>query len=249
MEAYASYPSEDWVAGYTLNDLSYPADLRSSTLVFGDQAAKGRCYYEIGQPGGSSDGQFMYDFQFFEFKTLQLIVGKEGVADARELLHSFDLTICTTYFDGARFHFPDPSRTLCAETTRMGDRKAVLDAVFRILKTETEKVGGDVRTLKAVDVIDQLDPELLARIGAVLKLASKRWEREVGNNMAWSIIQKLIYRIQKYTRRGISVEASPEMLQHEAFLHRWVEWEPLPPPPLKPSEASVRVEPPDVALS
>jgi len=44
-------------------------------------------------------------------KCLDLIIGREDSKDARDLLKSFDLTICKSAFDGRLFHIPFPHDT------------------------------------------------------------------------------------------------------------------------------------------
>ena len=44
-------------------------------------------------------------------KCLELIIGREGSKDARDLLKSFDLTICKSAFDGRLFRIPFPHDT------------------------------------------------------------------------------------------------------------------------------------------
>ena len=68
-----------------------------------------------GIPGGAGSRGFPCDFGSTITK-IELIIGKECSKDARDLLRSFDLTICKTSFDGETFRVPAPHDTFNAKT-------------------------------------------------------------------------------------------------------------------------------------
>ena len=57
----------------------------------------------IGVPGGSLDGDFMYDYKLRREKFVQLIIGAQQHKDARSLRNTFDLEICKCAFNGRGF--------------------------------------------------------------------------------------------------------------------------------------------------
>jgi hypothetical protein len=119
VESYAAQPAVGFHGRYGRNPLEYTSD------EYYDQAAEWGAealtpFYGklsiIGMSGGSAGGTFPYDFALRNHNIVQLIVGKQGKKDARELLESFDLEICKCSFDGRSFHFPDPAETFARRT-------------------------------------------------------------------------------------------------------------------------------------
>jgi hypothetical protein len=153
---------------------------------------------KIGAPGGCGPGRaFPYNFELASGTFVQLIVGKEGCEDARELLNSFDLTICTTYFDGITFHIPSPRQTLSGQTCCLAPRHAVLTnyfqtAVDQVLRSESGAyVFSEIIEGMADDIWDEVGPR------------SRGWEDR------HDFMMKLIIRMQKYYKRGVKIVNVP----------------------------------------
>lgn len=91
----------------------------------------------IGLPGGASGGIFplagrkdWYGRQKSQ-AFVQLIIGKESSRDARDLLTSFDMTICQACYDGLVFRIPWPELTLQSKTLCLRARQAVVEDFIR----------------------------------------------------------------------------------------------------------------------
>ena len=64
---------------------------------------------------------------------LQLITGKEESKDVRDLLKSFDLTICKSNLDGHAFRVADPHNTFNSKSSIENYRYMVVEAYFRAI--------------------------------------------------------------------------------------------------------------------
>jgi hypothetical protein len=99
--------------------------------------------YGPGIPGGSAGGDFLYDYDLRDESYVQLIVGKPRVTDARELLESFDLEICKSYFDGNTFHVPAARDSFAGRTKVTPARRALVEEFMR--KREKVRLERGVR--------------------------------------------------------------------------------------------------------
>jgi hypothetical protein len=118
-------------------------------------------YESVGLPGGSAGGIFPYDFDLRGENTIvQLIIGKQGKRDARELLTSFDLEICKCSFDGRAFLVPAPADTFARRTTCTSARRdLVQDFILTMWYVEPETIA------EMYGVLAQMNEQSWAGIG------------------------------------------------------------------------------------
>lgn len=209
VEGYAPRPAEgsdhlkSWRVGGSY--LMTPEEFYKQACTYGHEAVnptkeqlrlRGPSMKRIGLPGGCLDGDFPYNFDLEHETFVQLIVGKENCNDARELLSSFDLAICQTYFDGQNFHIPSPRQTLCGKTSCLAPRHALLTEYFRTLANQALEAEGKYIYL---NIIPAMDEAVWAGVG----IETAEDARSVMNRN--SFVMTLILRMQKYYRRGVQI--------------------------------------------
>ena len=166
--------------------------------------------YGAGIPFGSAGGDFLYDYNLRDESYVQLIVGKPRVKDARELLESFDLEICKSYFDGNTFHVPAARDSFAARTKVTPARRALVEEFMRNVKKYASNVeyvsehDGDM-----ANVLEKIKKKTWAAIGA-------RPYNDEGEERSWFdflhrflFLTKLIERMQKYAKRGVRIVDPP----------------------------------------
>jgi hypothetical protein len=199
---------------------------------------------KVGVPGGSAGGVFPYDHELRNLHSfVQLVVGKRGVTDARELLESFDLEICKCYYDGREFHVPAPGDTFAGRSAItharrdlvadfMGESEPLpgnllverqsfcpmvlferlLPVMTRIRDQSWAGVGlgpcTELDTL-ALDTLPSLSVGLdcasyFARLRTICTL-----DEQHAIERRYRFIVRLIYRMQKYHRRGVTLIDPP----------------------------------------
>jgi len=121
-------------------------------------------------------------------KELDLVVGKNGFTNGRDLLQYFDFTICRTSYDGKRFHIPEPHHSLRFETTVQPTRLEVMFASAQ---------GLAKFFLPASDplIFSPLDNQLITKKIILTTL----------ENQPYEFIQRLFTRIFKYHSRGVKI--------------------------------------------
>ena len=151
--------------------------------------------------------------------SIQLIVGKPGIEDARDLLKSFDLSICQISFDGTRFRFPSPHLTFNGRSIMEPARAAIVNTYLQaapsfayntqdIRKGGLASIDSDVWSQAAVYPWDV--PPGAAYNSCPYGLASGTIDRSTIATMQHNFIVKLILRLQKYNRRGIEIDNCPD---------------------------------------
>ena len=237
VESYASRPISG-TYGWR-GDLPYTSDeYYAQTLKWGELVLRRRYGgMKVGVPGGSAGGLFAYDHTLRDHHSfVQLVVGKRGVKDARELLESFDLEICKCYYDGREFHVPAPGDTFAGRSAITHARR---DLVADFMG-ESEPLPGDLLGERQTRMVtfEHLLP-VMRRIrdqswagvglGPCIELDTIALNR--GLNRASSFIfdstrlctldeqqaiesrfrfiVRLIYRMQKYHRRGVKLIDPP----------------------------------------
>jgi hypothetical protein len=170
--------------------------------------------YGAGIPGGSAGGDFLYDYHLRDESYVQLIVGKPGVKDARELLESFDLEICKSYFDGNTFHVPAARESFAGRTKVTPARRALVEEFMRNVKkyaSNVEYVSGHDRDM--ANVLKNIKKKTWAAIGARPyndegegELMSRSW---FDFQHRFLFLTKLIERTQKYAKRGVRIVDPP----------------------------------------
>lgn len=254
VESYASRPIKGpfgWRGDlpYT-SDEYYAQTLEWGELVledagkprFGISSSESYGGMKVGVPGGSAGGVFPYDHELRNLHSfVQLVVGKRGVTDARELLESFDLEICKCYYDGREFHVPAPGDTFAGRSaitharrdlvadfmgeseplpgdlvgerqTRMVEFERLLPVMTRIRDQSWAGVGlgpcTELDTL-ALDTLPSLSVGLdcasyFARLRTICTL-----DEQHAIERRYRFIVRLIYRMQKYHRRGVTLIDPP----------------------------------------
>ena len=251
VESYASRPisgNYGW-----RGDLPYTSDeYYAQTLKWGELVLRRRYGgMKVGVPGGSASGLFPYTGRFPYDHTLrdhhsfvQLVVGKRGVKDARELLESFDLEICKCYYDGREFHVPAPGDTFAGRSAITHARR---DLVADFMG-ESDPLPGD----SSFPLLSERQPHMVAfecLLPVMTRIRDQSWagvglgpcteldialnalsSQSVGLDCASSFarlrtictldeqhaiesryrfIVRLIYRMQKYHRRGVTLIDPP----------------------------------------
>ena len=180
-------------------------------------------YYNIGLPVGEDAARsFPVDWCLQGEVLVQLIVGKEGSQDARDLLKSFDLAICKTSFDGKHFHIPNPHQTLAAETMITPARRGLIEAFlghYNDLVTSDPVPYGPERGERRIAAAERIDAKVWAAIGAGKVGEGIPADYDVNRTrpgglgtgmLQHEFIQKLFARMHKYTDRGIRIVNPPE---------------------------------------
>jgi hypothetical protein len=145
---------------------------------------------------------------------VQLIVGKPGVKDARELLESFDLEICKSSFDGNTFHVPAARESFAGRTKVTPARRALVEEFMQNVKkyaSNVEYVSGHDRDM--ANVLKNIKKKTWAAIGARPyndegegELMSRSW---FDFQHRFLFLTKLIERTQKYAKRGVRIVDPP----------------------------------------
>ena len=159
----------------------------------------------IGIPGGSLDGDFLYDYNLRDKKFVQLIIGTQQHKDARNLLTTFDLEICKCAFNGRGFIIPAPANTFAARTI-------ITPARHDIIKQFALSVSRLVKFAEEGD-------SYLHRI--LFGMTKKSWkgvglgpfegDRPWGEfSRRYMFCQRLFQRLKKYHRRGIEIINAPD---------------------------------------
>ena len=247
VEGYAPPPK---VGSYELENRGWGTDRRTLTpeeyyaeaCKYGNEsvASGGRSRWgsppkRVGLPGGSAGGVFPYNYDLENETFLQLIIGKEGAQDARELLESFDLTICKTAYDGRNFRIPAPLDTFCSRTRVTAARRALIEDFIQteIMLMGDESENGDVMIYEIMEAMhdeaweavglmgySKAREEMRGRESMARVLASRRLDVDDGLDesdppddpnwmMRYIFVNKLILRLQKYAHRGVKIIAPP----------------------------------------
>jgi hypothetical protein len=146
VECYADWPTD---GENQSTDLPYSSDAyRTQAFAWVAEAIDDVYRNQVGLPGGSSGRVFPYDYELLQHRPeegcfVQLIIGNEDTADARELFKSFDLTICMCHFDGHKFFVPNPRDTFKGRTAMTPWRRAMVTEFFLNEDFDVRNNGGD----------------------------------------------------------------------------------------------------------
>jgi len=161
----------------------------------------------VGRPGGSLEGDFLYDFNLRENKFVQLIIGTQQHKDARTLLTTFDLKICKCAFTGRGFIIPAPADTFAGRTVITPARHDIVKQFLKSFAKLVDDVEDDVYLIQRLDLREIL-------IGM-----SKRSWKGVGLGpyegdmreffRRYMFCTRLFQRLEKYDRRGIEITNAP----------------------------------------
>ena len=221
VESYAARPKTGVTSGYGYYDdayIEYDSDLYyAEAKAWGATAVANMPLfrpYGPGTPGGSAGGDFLYDYDLRDESYVQLIVGKPRVKDARELLESFDLEICKSYFDGNTFHVPAARDSFAGRTKVTPARRALVEEFMQNVKkyaSNVEYVSGHDRDM--ANVLKNIKKKTWAAIGARPyndegegELMSRSW---FDFQHRFLFLTKLIERMQKYAKRGVRIVDPP----------------------------------------
>ena len=162
----------------------------------------------VGRPGGSLEGDFLYDFNLRENKFVQLIIGTQHHKDARTLLTTFDLKICKCAFTGRGFIIPAPADTFAGRTVITPARHDIVKQFLKSFAKLVDNVEDDV----------YLDQRL--ELHEILTGMTKRSWKGVGLgpyeggirefSRRYMFCTRLFQRLEKYDRRGIEITNAPD---------------------------------------
>ena len=162
----------------------------------------------IGVPGGSLDGDFMYDYKLRREKFVQLIIGAQQHKDARSLRNTFDLEICKCSFNGRGFIIPAPEDTFAGRTmitpARHDIMKQFVQAVNRIFKKASKSSPMDEIDLR--DILSGMSKKSWKGVGLGPYVGDVPWGEF---NRRYLFCQRLFERLKKYHSRGIEIINPP----------------------------------------
>ena len=151
-----------------------------------------------------TDGPILVDERLYGVAKVNLIVADRGCTDVREIFGSFDLNVCRSYFDGAKFVIPDPGRTLRGQTLRTEARKELVDEFLKGIPAAVAKLDLAGSEYRFFDAIHQVSSATMKRTA----MSGVGWDRQV------VFVMLLIARAQKYSVRGVEiVDAHPALLR------------------------------------
>ena len=169
---------------------------------------------------------FSYDFRLDSEKLVDLVVARTDVADARDLLASFDLDICKTSWDGSVFRIPDPHRAFRGETRlepqRLELMRAFADKLLEKDPPEGKDDGFPDNRYLPLDTWDTIchvlgtpqeghpkwDSEMAARFDGLSLRNLGSGDREPWYHHNW--FAKLFIRQEKYRERGVRLLGVPQ---------------------------------------
>ena len=245
VEGYAARPSDencDIMGSQTPFDVYYEQALANgveairadSPNVVGHRSLRPK---RIGLPNGSAGALFPYDYDLERATFVQLVVGKESSCDARDMLGSFDLSICQTSFDGQRFRLScAPEDLFHGRTWSLEPRRTLIqDYLASEMVCEEESEDG---TYMLDDIIAGMKQWPLVGFTnydpAVVEARQTAWwqrykvaldaglpmpdDNDPSDDPNWGLrheyVQKLLVRIQKYAKRGIEIVNPPLFALH-----------------------------------
>ena len=162
----------------------------------------------IGVPGGSLDGNFMYDYKLRSEKFVQLIIGAQQHKDARSLRNTFDLEICKCAFNGRGFIIPAPEHTFAGRTMITPARHDIMNqfvqAVNRVFKKASKSTPKGVYDMR--DILSGMSKKSWKGVGLGPYVGNNPWG-EFGRR--YMFCQRLFERLKKYHSRGIEIINPP----------------------------------------
>ena len=155
--------------------------------------------------------------------SIQLIVGKPGIEDARDLLKSFDLSICQISFDGTRFRFPSPHLTFNGRSIMEPARASIVKTYLQAAPSFVPQDQG-IRTDGLASINSDVWPQAAvypwnAPSGTAFTSGRSNMLAQVIATMQHNFIVKLILRLQKYNCRGIEIDNCPDGALEETGLY------------------------------
>ena len=218
VESYAARPKTGVTSEYGLEDIAYDSDAYyARAKAWGATAvadmpkfASVGVLYGAGIPFGSAGGDFLYDYNLRDESYVQLIVGKPRVKDARELLESFDLEICKSYFDGNTFHVPAARDSFAARTK-------VTPALVEEFMQNVKKYASNVKYVSGHDrdmanVLKKIKKKTWAAIGArpYNDEGEEHWCPEAGSISSTGFSSSQAHRANaEAAKRGVQIVDPP----------------------------------------
>jgi len=244
VEGYAPCPSAD-SHEVGLHETDTVEEYYQQALKYGDMTvaadgqATGFLFSEgkpVGLPGGAANGKFPYRFDLCG-TFVQLIIGRPSLEDAREMLNSFDLTICKTYFDGETFHVPSPQNTFKLATTCTNARHTLITEYMAAFFEQL--MANDDGRVNFFDILRHVPDHAWEAVGLVGTPGEEEFY------MYHLFVQKLLIRMQRYAKRGIKILDAPfDALHFQTRLRDPIEgYLTIGPPPLPgPVEGSMECD-------
>ena len=168
----------------------------------------------IGIPGGSLDGDFLYDYNLRDKKFVQLIIGTQQHKDARTLLTTFDLKICKCAFNGRGFIIPAPADTFAGRTVITPARHDIMEQFvesFGRLVDNVENYDENVDYLDLNEILIGMSEKSWKGVGLGPYEGSGSWGEWHEFQRRYMFCQRLFQRLKKYHRRGIEIINAPNL--------------------------------------
>ena len=209
-EEYAKY--EDWARDEDYNTKAWDGEeYLKLTKTWGAHVLEEGVDWRrpIGVPGGSLDGDFMYDFQLRREKFVQLIIGAQQIKDARSLRNTFDLEICKCAFNGRGFIIPAPEHTFAGRTmitpARHDIMKQFVQAYNRVFN-KASKIPGGNGAYNLQDILSGMSKKSWKGVGLGPYQGDVPWGEF---DRRYLFCQRLFERLKKYHSRGIEIINPP----------------------------------------
>lgn len=162
---------------------------------------------------------------------VQLIVGTENIRDAREMLKTFDMTICQSHFDGKKFHFPEAFNTLNGFTKI---RDTQFDAMKLWMHEEhkaKKQLVGKVMFLESnlSKIVCEIFFKVFNKFNKWVAYRSPELKPELDTvKQLHQALEKVFVRSVKYQKRGIRILNLPAGASKEeisrSFIYAWFMW-------------------------
>ena len=158
----------------------------------------------IGVPGGSLDGDFMYDYKLRSQKFVQLIIGAQQHKDARSLRNTFDLEICKCAFNGRGFIIPAPEHTFAGRTMITPARHDIMKQFVQANKGIIKKASKTSSfSIDLQDIVSGMSKKSWKGVGLGPCVGDVPWW------IRYVFCQRLFERLKKYHSRGIEIINPP----------------------------------------
>jgi len=147
-------------------------------------------------------------FNFDLYDKLDVVVGNSSCKNARELLQSFDIIICSTSYDGLRFHIPHPHQAFRRQSPLEPKRLAMMKAFAAAWRKQKLQEPPDFE-----DIVDAPWFQALEGVmrNAGIKTGDLTLEEhpDLCGRYYWNFFARLFQRHRKYSQRGIELLGAP----------------------------------------
>ena len=145
-----------------------------------------------------------YNYQLID--RLDLVVAQSPCEDARELLSSFDIVICSAYYDGDTFHIPHPHMAFTKQSPLEPKRLAMMkEFALRWPIMGAEDGSPDLEDILEDPWFESIERSLIEAGVKDRKCINKSEPCNFAGRFYWNFFAKLFLRQKKYTARGIKL--------------------------------------------